>query len=57
MVSSTYAIGVVTLFDFAKAIFKEAGINPELILPTTSDEYGAIAPIPVLGHDALLKKE
>ncbi|WP_274854152.1 dTDP-4-dehydrorhamnose reductase [Bacillus methanolicus] len=46
-------------YEFAKAIFEEAGFNPKYVLPTTTEEYGALAPRPrysVLGHKALLRE-
>ncbi|WP_050943048.1 dTDP-4-dehydrorhamnose reductase [Bacillus methanolicus] len=51
--------GSCTWYEFAKAIFEEAGFNPKYVLPTTTEEYGAIAPRPrfsVLGHNALLRE-
>lgn len=42
-------------FDFTKAIFSEAGIDPERVLPTDSTAFVRPAPRPaysVLGHDA-----
>jgi dTDP-4-dehydrorhamnose reductase len=38
--------GSCTWFTFAKAIFKEAGYNPNHVVPITSQEYGAPAPRP-----------
>jgi dTDP-4-dehydrorhamnose reductase len=51
--------GSCTWYEFAKAIFKEAGLNSNLVVPTTTEEYGAFAQRPrysVLGHDALVKE-
>lgn len=51
--------GSCTWYEFAKAIFTEAGFNPKLIVPTTTKEYGALASRPqnsILGYDALLKE-
>jgi dTDP-4-dehydrorhamnose reductase len=42
-------------FDFTKAIFAEAGLDPERVLPTVSSAFVRPAPRPsysVLGHDA-----
>jgi dTDP-4-dehydrorhamnose reductase len=42
-------------FDFAQAIFVEAGLDPERVTPTTSAEFVRPAPRPsysVLGHDS-----
>jgi dTDP-4-dehydrorhamnose reductase len=42
-------------FDFTKAIFAEAGLDPERVLPTDSASFVRPAPRPaysVLGHDA-----
>ena len=36
----------ISWFDFAKAIFEEAGINQMTVLPVTSEEYGAAAKRP-----------
>ena len=46
--------GETTWFDFAKAIYVEAGLDPERVLPTTSADFVRPAPRPsysVLGHD------
>jgi dTDP-4-dehydrorhamnose reductase len=46
-------------YEFARTIFEEMGYQPELIVPTTSLEYGAHAPRPsysVLGHEAIVKE-
>ena len=47
--------GQASWFDFAQAIFGEAGLDPERITPTTSAEFVRPAPRPsysVLGHDS-----
>ncbi|MED3552025.1 dTDP-4-dehydrorhamnose reductase [Cytobacillus praedii] len=46
--------------EFARAIFEEAGVNPDLVLPIKTSEYKAPAPRPqfsVLSHQALLREE
>lgn len=51
--------GSCSWYIFAKTIFEEAGYNPKLVYPTTTEEYGALAPRPhfsVLGHRALLRE-
>ncbi|MBT2686895.1 dTDP-4-dehydrorhamnose reductase [Bacillus sp. ISL-47] len=51
--------GECSWYEFAQAIFKEAGFNQENILPTTTEEFGALAPRPrysVLGHNALIRE-
>lgn len=51
--------GSCSWYTFAKAIFEEAGYNPEFVHPTTTEEYGALAPRPffsVLGHKALIQE-
>jgi dTDP-4-dehydrorhamnose reductase len=51
--------GECSWFSFAKTIFKEAGANPHLVKPITTEEYGALAPRPrysVLGHHALMRE-
>jgi dTDP-4-dehydrorhamnose reductase len=51
--------GTCTWYEFAKAIFKEAGYNPALVLPTTTEKFRAAAPRPrfsVLQHDALMRE-
>ncbi|MEK3854445.1 dTDP-4-dehydrorhamnose reductase [Cytobacillus sp. FSL H8-0458] len=48
-----------TWYEFARTIFEEKGYNPELIIPTTTLEYGALAPRPsysILGHEAILEE-
>lgn len=52
--------GSCTWHEFARAIFEEAGVNPDLILPITTEEYKALAPRPqfsVFSHQALLREE
>lgn len=47
--------GQASWFDFTKAIFAEAGLDPERVLPTDSTAFVRPAPRPsysVLGHDA-----
>ncbi|KAF0821278.1 dTDP-4-dehydrorhamnose reductase [Cytobacillus firmus] len=57
--SGTYHIsntGSCSWYEFAKCIFNEAGFNPDLIHPTTTKDYGALAPRPcnsILEHTAL----
>lgn len=51
--------GSCSWFSFAKTIFEEAGYNPDLVHPTTTEEYCALAPRPhfsVLGHEALIQE-
>ena len=47
--------GETTWFHFARAIYEEAGLDPERVLPTDSSAFVRPAPRPaysVLGHDA-----
>jgi dTDP-4-dehydrorhamnose reductase len=47
--------GEATWFDFAREVFRLAGLDPERVLPTTSDQFVRPAPRPdysVLGHAA-----
>jgi len=47
--------GRASWFDFARAIFAQAGLDPERVLPTDSAHYVQRAKRPafsVLGHDA-----
>ena len=47
--------GQASWFDFTKAIFENAGLDPERVLPTDSTQFVRPAPRPaysVLGHDA-----
>lgn len=52
--------GSCTWYQFAQAIFEEAGFDSNLVLPTTTEVYGAIAKRPrfsVLDHSALRKEK
>jgi dTDP-4-dehydrorhamnose reductase len=47
--------GQTSWFEFAREVYRLAGLDPERIQPTTSDEFPRLAPRPswsVLGHDA-----
>jgi dTDP-4-dehydrorhamnose reductase len=46
--------GSCSWYEFAKAIFEEAGLNQDCLLPTTTAEYGALAPRPA--YSALKNK-
>lgn len=51
--------GQTSWFDFARDIFKHAGLNPERVLPTTSELFQRPAPRPqwsVLGHENWTKQ-
>ena len=51
--------GSCSWYTLAKVLFEEAGYNPEFVYPTTTEEYGALAPRPhfsVLGHEAILRE-
>lgn len=52
--------GSCTWYEFARAIFEEAGVNPDLVLPIKTEEYKALAPRPqfsAFSHQALLREE
>ena len=47
--------GSASWYEFARAIFRQAGLDPERVLPTDSIRYAQRAKRPaysVLGHDA-----
>ena len=47
--------GIASWFDFARAVFEAAGLDPERVTPTDSSTFVRPAPRPsysVLGHDA-----
>ncbi len=52
--------GSCSWYTFAKHIFKQAGFDPYLIQPTTTEAYGALAPRPaysVMAHKSLEKEK
>ncbi|WP_102275740.1 dTDP-4-dehydrorhamnose reductase [Cytobacillus massiliigabonensis] len=52
--------GSCTWHEFARAIFEEAGVNSDFVLPITTGEYKALAPRPqfsVFSHQALLREK
>lgn len=52
--------GSCSWYILAKSIFEEAGYNPDFIHPTSTEDYGALAPRPhfsVLGHEAILREK
>ncbi|OIJ18605.1 dTDP-4-dehydrorhamnose reductase [Anaerobacillus alkalidiazotrophicus] len=66
LIGKTYGIyhvsnsGFCSWYMFAKYIFKEAGFDPNLIKPITTEAYGALAPRPaysVLAHNSLKREE
>ncbi|WP_100404819.1 dTDP-4-dehydrorhamnose reductase [Bacillus solitudinis] len=49
--------GSCSWYEFAKRVFKEAGYDPSMIRPISTEEFGAIAPRPaysVFSHDKLV---
>ncbi|MCC3646355.1 dTDP-4-dehydrorhamnose reductase [Cytobacillus oceanisediminis] len=52
--------GSCSWFEFARAIYQEAGYNPDLVLPIKTEDYNALASRPkysILGHEALEKEK
>ncbi|WP_223596646.1 dTDP-4-dehydrorhamnose reductase [Neobacillus bataviensis] len=52
--------GTCSWYQFAKRIYKEAGSDPELVTPCTTEEYGALAKRPkfsVMDHGGLKSKK
>jgi dTDP-4-dehydrorhamnose reductase len=51
--------GSCSWYEFAKAIFKEAGFDSNLVLPISTEDYGALAARPrysVMAHKALMRE-